>query len=198
MKKILLTGLILMSLTSVTSAHIIDEGNAKEFASSPKPIQPFNYKKATQPNTKKGLTRHIVLFDLKDNISKAHKDEIINRFLALRDTKFNGRPYIHNIEVGTRNISREGVGKGYDLAFIVTFLSRGDLNFYVGKPAIDDPKFYDQNHENFKNFVGPFLKVGKNPDGSDNPGVIVFDYQVLNGKDSRSNNSNSAITFPSY
>jgi hypothetical protein len=169
--------LILLSLSCGISAHIIDMNNKAEFSSAPKPIPKNTYSEVTRSKYKAGLTRHIVLFDLKESVTPKEKEEIIKRFLALRSSTRDGKPYIKDIEVGRSNISREGVGKGYDLAFIVSFSSLGDLNYYVGQPAIDDPNYYDAMHQSFKDFVGPFLKVGKNPDGSDNVGVLVFDYQ---------------------
>ena len=95
----------------------------------------------------------------------------------MKNSKRNGEFYIESIEVGVENISKEGQGKGYDLAFIVSFTSKGNLNYYVGTPAISDSDYFDNNHQKFKGFVGPLLKVGKNSDGSDYVGVLVFDYQ---------------------
>lgn len=170
--------LMALILPFSVSAHIMDVNNDAEFSSYPQIIEKDKYAETTNPEYKTALTRHVVFFDLKDSVTESQREEIIHRFLELRNSTRYGKPYIHNIEVGHSNISREGVGKGYDVSFIVSFLSQGDLNYYVGQPAISDPKFYDPMHQAFKEFVGPFLKVKKNPDGSDNVGVLVFDYQL--------------------
>jgi hypothetical protein len=172
--------LIALFLPFAVYAHILDANNDAEFSSHPQPITKSKYTEEINPNKNMALTRHLVLFDLKESVTQQQREEIIHRFIELRNSTRNGKPYIHNIEVGQTNISREGVGKGYDLSFIVSFLSQGDLNFYIGQPAINDPNFYDPMHQAFKEFVGPFLKVSKNPHGSDNVGVLVFDYQLTN------------------
>lgn len=172
--------LILLTLSFSVSAHIIDVNNEAEFSSYPQPIEKSKYEEKTDPEYKTALTRHVVFLDLKDNVTEQQREEIIHRFLELRNSTRYGKPYIHNIEVGHSNISREGFGEGYDIAFIVSFLSQGDLNYYIGQPVISDPKFYDPMHQAFKEFVGPFIKVQKNSDGSDHVGVFVFDYQLTN------------------
>ncbi|MBU2898888.1 Dabb family protein [Vibrio hepatarius] len=174
--KTALTMGIIGSISFSSLAHMND--NQNEYASSAKTISKENYEQKTQPDFENGTTRHIVLFDLKDGITQGQKKEIVTRFLALKNSKRNGKSYIENIEVGAENISKEGQGKGYDLAFIVSFTSKGDLNYYVGTPAISDSDYFDSNHQNFKDFVGPLLKVRKNADGSDYVGVLVFDYQL--------------------
>jgi len=174
--KTALTIAIIGSISFSSLAHMND--NQNEYASSPKTILTESYAQKTQPNFEKGITRHIVLFDLKEGVTQQQKQEIVNRFLALKNSKRNGEFYIENIEVGAKNISKEGQGKGYDLAFIVSFTSKGNLNYYVGTPAISDSDYFDNNHQKFKDFVGPLLKVGKNTDGSDYVGVLVFDYQL--------------------
>ncbi|WGV98259.1 Dabb family protein [Vibrio sp. YMD68] len=164
------------TLSMPAVAHL--NGNENEYSSTAKPIPVKDYAKVTTPNFEKGLIRHIVLFDLKDDVTDVEKQEIVNRFLALRKSTRDGKQYIHNIEAGSQNSSREGQGKGYDLAFMVSFLSQSDLNYYVGTPAISSAQFYDKNHQKFKEFVGPYLKVEKNPGGKDKVGVLVFDYTV--------------------
>ncbi|CAM3636418.1 Dabb family protein [Vibrio aquimaris] len=167
---------ILSTFSFFSLAHTIS--NQDEYASSAKTIPVESYANETKSDYIEGTTRHIVLFDLKDDVTPAQTKEIIDRFLALKSSKRDGKPYIKNIEVGTGNISKEGQGKGYDLSFTVSFASKGDLNYYVGTPAISDPKYFDANHQKFKDFVGPLLKIEKNPDGSKYVGVLVFDYQL--------------------
>ncbi|GLT16926.1 hypothetical protein GCM10007938_07030 [Vibrio zhanjiangensis] len=171
---------LMMGILSTVSFAVLahESNNQEEYASSPKPIPVESYAKKTQPQYAEGLTRHIVLFDLKEDVTQSQRQEIIDRFLRLKNSERDGRKYIENIEVGTNNMSKEGQGKGYDLAFVVSFASRGDLNYYVGTPAISDSQYFDNNHQDYKDFVGPFLKVQKNPDGSDYVGVLVFDYQL--------------------
>ncbi|MGC9493976.1 Dabb family protein [Vibrio genomosp. F10] len=169
---------VALSATLSLSAMAHLSGNENEYSSTVKPIPAKNYVQFTRPSFKPGFIRHMVLFDLKDEVTVAERKEIITRFLALRESTRDGEQYIHNIEAGSHNMSREGQGKGYDLAFVVSFLSQGDLNYYVGTPAINSPAFFDKNHQKFKEFVGPYLKVEKNPGGKDKVGVLVFDYTL--------------------
>lgn len=124
----------------------------------------------TDSRYKPGFVRHIVLFRYAEGVSVELKNEVKRRFLALQKSPRNGRPYILGIETGAQN-GGENVDQGLEQAFIVTFKSQGDRNFYVGQPLFSDPNFYDVNHQTFKDFVGPLLQ--KNP-----LGVLVFDYAV--------------------
>ena len=123
----------------------------------------------TASGYKPGIVRHIVIFRYTATTTAAQKQEIARRFLALRNSRRNGRRYILSIETGGQ-ISGEGVDQNFEQAFIVSFRSQGDRNFYVGQPVVTDAAFYDPNHQRFKDFVGPFLDT--------NPlGVLVFDLQ---------------------
>jgi hypothetical protein len=117
---------------------------------------------------KVGVVRHIVLFRYRDAISKEDQREVTRRFLALQGSLRNGAPYIVSIEEGMQN-GGEKLDGGFDQAFVVTFRSQGDRNYYVGQPIVRNPDFYDPAHHAFKEFVSEFLA----PDG-----VLVFDYAV--------------------
>lgn len=121
----------------------------------------------TASDYRPGNVKHIVLFRYAESVTPAQKQAIISRFLALTDSKRAGKPYIVDITTGTQN-SGEGLSGGYTQAFIVTFRSEGDRNFYVGTPFVDSPNDYDLNHDAFKQFVGPYL--------ADKNGVLVFDF----------------------
>jgi hypothetical protein len=125
----------------------------------------------TAKDYRPGRTEHIVLFKYKEDITEEQRQLIKKQFMALKSgSKRNGIPYIASIISGSQN-SLEGFSKGYEQAFIVTFRSEGDRNYYVGTPAVSDPQYYDQMHNEFKNFIGPFLRDGEN-------GVLVFDFKV--------------------
>lgn len=127
----------------------------------------------TAPDYKPGLIRHIVLFRYKDSVTDEQKAEVKRRFLALHQLCARGScPYITSIETGAQN-SGEGVDQKLEQAFLVTFRSEGDRNYYVGRPIVVDPRFYDAAHQAFKEFVGPLLHEPVNPTG-----VLVFDYAV--------------------
>ncbi|CAA0187548.1 Dabb family protein [Tenacibaculum maritimum] len=117
-----------------------------------------------------GKIRHIVLFKFKESITTSERNEVIKRFTDLRNATKNGKKYIHSIEYGNQN-SKEGVDKDYEIAFLVTFNSLADRDYYVGKPFLTAPGTFDPQHDAFKNFVGPFLDL-ENANG----GVLVFDY----------------------
>lgn len=125
----------------------------------------------TSHNYHPGIIKHIVLFRYKDNVTPEQKNEVIQRFLKLRDSKRPGEqhPYVISITTGSQN-SGEKASMGFEQAFIVTFSSEGDRNYYVGTPIVEDPVYYDQNHAEFKQFVGPLLE--------NNHGVLVFDFNA--------------------
>jgi len=111
---------------------------------------------------------HLVLFKFRQDITLKEKQEVVRRFMALKNAKKDGVLYITSIEYGEQN-SKEGVSKGYEIAFRVSFTSVEDRDYYVGKPFQSNPGTFDPNHDAFKDFVGPYLN-------SDN-GVLVFDYK---------------------
>ena len=118
---------------------------------------------------------HVVLFKFRPNITAGEKQEIINRFLALKNSRKNGAPYIALLEYGYQN-SKEKIKGNYDIGFRVSFTSEADRDYYVGKPFLMAPGTYDPMHEDFKNFVGSYLDSDpENP----NKGILVFDYKAL-------------------
>lgn len=122
---------------------------------------------------------HLVLFKFRSNITLQEKNEVINRFMSLKNSLKNGKPYL-TIEYGFQN-SKENIKGDYDIGFRVTFASVEDRDYYVGKPFLREPGTFDQMHDDFKNFVGPYLAAA-----SDNPnkGVLVFDFKS-NEKESK-------------
>jgi hypothetical protein len=114
-----------------------------------------------------GIVKHIVIFKYKDSVTMEQKKDIIQRFLNLKQSRRPGEkdPYIISITTGSQS-SGEKVSLGFEQAFIVTFQSEGDRNYYVGTPVVDDPVHYDKQHADFKKFVGPLL--------AENNGVLVF------------------------
>ena len=150
----LIGSLIIAPIAQSQSALIGDE--AKAFTAS---------------SYRPGRTEHIVLFKYKEDISEEQRQLIKKKFMALKSaSKRNGVPYIASIIAGSQN-SLEGLSKGYEQGFIVTFRSEGDRNYYVGTPVVSDPQYYDPLHHEFKSFVEPFLNDGSN-------GVLVFDFKV--------------------
>lgn len=123
----------------------------------------------TAPDWRPGLVRHIVMFRYRPGTSAVRKQEITGRFLRLVEDsrRPDGTHPVRSIETGVQN-SGEGVDDGLEQAFLVTFNSEGDRNFYVGKPVVTDPAFFDPAHEAFKQFAGPSIEK-----------TVVFDYDVL-------------------
>lgn len=114
---------------------------------------------------KPGLIRHIVLFRYHSTTTSTQRQEIQRRLLSLKaNARRQGRTYIQSIESGSQ-LSGEGADGGMEWAFVITFCSQGDRNYYVGSPLIDDASYYDAAHAAFKRFVAPFVER-----------VIVFDY----------------------
>lgn len=123
----------------------------------------------TAPGWRPGLLRHVVMFRYKSGTTAAMRAEITMRFLRLAEDsrRPDGSHPVRSIEMGVQN-SGEGADAGLQQAFIVTFASEGDRNFYVGKPVIMDPAWFDPAHEAFKSFAAPSIEK-----------VIVFDFNVL-------------------
>jgi hypothetical protein len=124
----------------------------------------------TAPDYRPGVIRHIVLFRYRDDISEEELAEVRRRFLDLAGSLRDGRPYITSIEWGPQS-SPEGLHGNFRDAFIVTFESEGDRNYYVGEPVTSSPELRDEAHHSFKAFVGPYLAAGGTP-------VLVFDFMV--------------------
>ncbi|NDF62396.1 MAG: Dabb family protein [Synechococcaceae bacterium WBB_3_034] len=77
-----------------------------------------------------------------------------------------GDRYLIGIETGPQT-SGEGADKGLNQGFIVTFKSEGDRNYYVGMPVVHDPAYYDQAHQEYKDFIKSFVS-----------NALVFDFPV--------------------
>jgi len=123
----------------------------------------------TSASYKPGIIRHIVLFRYRPETTSRQREEARRRFCALAaECVRDGAPYIRTLE-GGRQASGEGLAHGFEDAFIATFGSEGDRNYYVGAPIVADPRFHDQAHHRFKGFVGPLLA---------DDGVLVFDFAV--------------------
>ncbi|PYD67251.1 hypothetical protein CDI09_04630 [Komagataeibacter nataicola] len=122
----------------------------------------------TSANFHRGLVRHIVLFRFVPTITDAQRAEVVQRFMALARTsrREDGSAVVVSIETGAQ-ISGEGVDEGLQQAFVVTFRSEGDRNYYVGRPVVTDPAYFDPAHEAFKKFAAPYIVT-----------TLVFDYAV--------------------
>lgn len=112
-----------------------------------------------------GTVTHLVLFRYRAEASEAVRAEVVDRFLGLAATTRDGIPYIVSI-VGGPPSGGESAESGFEHAFVVTFASEGDRNYYVGEPVVTDERYLDPVHAAFKRFVGPVLAAD---------GVLVFD-----------------------
>ncbi|UCA61805.1 Dabb family protein [Chryseobacterium rhizoplanae] len=114
---------------------------------------------------------HLVFFRFRKNITDLEKQEVIRRFLELKNSLKEGKPYIRFIEYGYEN-DKSAVDMGFDIVFRVGFSSEADRDYYVGKPFLTDSGKFDPMHDAFKNFVSSYL--------DHSGGALVFDYQVVN------------------
>lgn len=116
--------------------------------------------------------RHFVAFRFKAAVSAQQRAEVRRRFLELRRSAraADGKPYILAIEAGDAD-SPEGLDQGMTQGYLVTFRTRADRDYYVGRPKFTP---YDPAHDAFKAFVGPLLEA----DAAGRPGVFVFDYST--------------------
>lgn len=122
----------------------------------------------TSPEWRVGPVRHMVMFRYTKDSTTAQRAEVSGRFLHLvQDSRrADGKPVVVSIETGFQS-SGEGADAGLQQAFLVTFRSEGDRNYYVGRPVVTDTAFFDPAHEAFKEFAAPYLEK-----------VVVFDYTV--------------------
>jgi hypothetical protein len=156
----------------MTTASGADATATATAASSDAPLSdaPLSDAERTARDRRPGTVHHVVLFRLRDDAPAGSHAEVERRFRALADTPHpdGSGPYIRSLHAGTQN-SPEGIGRGFELGFVLVFSSEGDRDFYVGEPLITDPACFDPEHAAFKEFVGPLLAPG---DG----GVLVFDF----------------------
>ncbi|RBM09331.1 hypothetical protein NJLHNGOC_01810 [Novacetimonas cocois] len=122
----------------------------------------------TAPDFRPGKVRHIVLMRFLPTITDAQRAEVVRRFKALAQVsrRDNGQQVVAGIETGVQ-MSGEGADQGFDQAFVMTFNSEGDRNYYVGRPVVTDPAYFDPAHEAFKKFAAPYIIS-----------VLVFDYEL--------------------
>lgn len=114
-----------------------------------------------------GRVTHIVLLRFAAAVPAAERAGAVQAFLSLKDDcQRQGVPYIRSIEHGTQQSGEDATG-GFEHAFIMTFASEGDRNYYVGEPLVNDPACHDPAHHAFKAMIGAKLAPG---------GVVVFDY----------------------
>jgi hypothetical protein len=77
-----------------------------------------------------GPIRHIVHFKFKADASKEQIAKIVEEFADLK----NKISVVESLEWGT-NISHEGLDKGFDYCWIVTFKNAEDRDAYIVHPA---------------------------------------------------------------
>jgi len=165
MKKFVAAALVTVCMASMVQAA--ERPSAREVLETE--LRDVGVSTFTSATYKPGLIRHIVLFRYKNGTTEAQRQEIRNRFVGLAKTATrDGKPYVVSIETGKQS-SGEGVDGGFEEGFIVTFSSEGDRNYYVGTPVVTESRYFDPEHQKFKEFVGPYLADG---------GVLVFDFKV--------------------
>ncbi|PIJ49401.1 stress responsive alpha-beta barrel [Erwinia sp. OLTSP20] len=163
------TGLLFFLLIFISS-HVQGE-NGVMFNNLSQQREVIGEAAFTAKDYKPRLVKHIVLFKYKPDVTAAQRDEVVSRFMSLSHSVRPGEssPYILYIVEGVQN-SGEGADNGFEQGFIVTFKSEGDRNYYVGKPLVKTPGYYDEAHDAFKQFVAPLL--------SKDNGVLVFDFSL--------------------
>ena len=77
-----------------------------------------------------GPVRHIVHFKFKASATKEQIAKIVEEFAALKG-KIS---VVESLEWGT-NVSKEGLDKGFDYCWLVTFKNEADRDAYIVHPA---------------------------------------------------------------
>lgn len=160
-------GLAIMAAPMLLTAAPAGAGKAPDAAAQARQdeLQRVGLVRFTSQDYKPGLIRHMVMFRYKPGTSDAVRRQIREQFLAMQQTaRRNGKPYILSIETGLQN-SGEGADQGLQEAFLLTFRSEGDRNYYVGTPVVNSPAYYEPTHERFKQFAFPHIQS-----------AVVFDY----------------------
>jgi len=115
--------------------------------------------------------KHIVAFKYKPTVTQSQKDEVMNRFLALKqECKRDGANYIVSLTGGDCTQSLEGLTAGFEQAYIATFKDRDDYKYYIGQPFTSP---FDPAHDSFKKYATPLLSV--DAEGKTD-GAIVLDF----------------------
>jgi hypothetical protein len=131
----------------------------------------------TSPDYEPGTIRHVVLFRYLEDVNAKDLQAVEQKFHELQTSKRDGRPYILSIESGAQN-SPEGLGQGFHQAYIVSFASQGDRNYYFGEPLITNPALYNPMHHAFKSFITNYISDQESS-------VLVFDFQPSSATNQR-------------
>lgn len=141
-----LSFILILSITTATIVALIF--NNPTTISASVVINPIN------PNS--GLVRHFVSWRFLDGTSEQQSNEIMSNYTSLFNKCINpitGESYILSFDAGIPN-SMEGFQRNLTQAFIVTFKSVEDRNYFVGRPFTFP---YDLFHDLFKSYVGQYL-----------------------------------------
>lgn len=115
--------------------------------------------------------QHIVIFKYRDGVEASTKADIAQRFIGLKDiARREGQPYILSI-VGGKAASKEGFDQGYEEAFILTFKTKSDRDYFVGKPYQDT---MDPDHLALAKVAMPLLMQDAQGKAT---GLYVFDFE---------------------
>jgi hypothetical protein len=118
--------------------------------------------------------RHVVVFRFKAGVDEAVRTNYVREFFHLKDRALkDGKPYIVDI-TGGRGISKEGYDQNFQQAFVVTFKSAADRDFFVGPPYRER---MDPVHEALAKKLLPLIET----DATGKPsGIFVFDFDDSN------------------
>jgi hypothetical protein len=117
-----------------------------------------------------GPVRHIVAFNFLPNVTEDKVQEVVQRYLALRDLCVDPntkQQYIISFTGGTPN-SQEGFQQGMRLVFQMLLPNLYLRDYFVGRPFTTP---YDPFHDEFKAYVGPLLLQPVHVNG-----LIVLDW----------------------
>jgi hypothetical protein len=133
----------------------------------------------TDPNYNPGVVKLIMTLRFNSTATAQQKQQAADSVAALINKCVrNGAKYIVDMQYGDQN-SKENVERQMQVAFILTFKSEGDRNFFVGRPQITDATYYDPVHERFKNFSSPILQTGSTCGPNSPDGLLLFSYKPI-------------------
>jgi len=117
--------------------------------------------------------KHIVAFKYRPTVTQQQKDDVLKRFLALKEEcKRDGANYVVSLVGGDCTQSLEGLTGGFEQAYVVTFKNEDDYRYYIGQPFVTP---FDPAHDEFKKFAVPLLSVDEQ---GKTDGARVFDFST--------------------
>lgn len=133
-------------------------------------------KELTSPNFLAGPVRLVMTLRFNTTATALQKQQAIDSVASMINKCVrNGNKYIMEMQYGNQN-SNEPVRRNMEVAFILTFSSESDRDFFVGTPFITDTTLVDPVHHRIKKMLNPLLETGLACGPNSPKGLLLFSY----------------------